>query len=317
MRFFILMMLGVVLGGCVRSEGPQWAGALELPRGGAPLDEGAARVLASPGTLVAGEPVIQETVLWPLPMISRKYRVDLDGESGRPVVSDYSMVGLGVPLAYLPVQFSFSQYVYPAEGGEPVHSLKRRYWPWWSWAGTEGEAPEMEGLVSADLHGIPLLYEYGTEAGPAWFFSDTEQSLATHQEFRFWTALWWIGPVFFDQVLEFENDGGAPVREAATYFFPLFLGRAPGALLWTSSAVERREEGQVTTSRGHGPLLGYAGYHSSRVTEGPGEGSGRTMLLGGIPWWDSTRVDGETGERRRTIGPLWGMFGLLTFSAGE
>lgn len=298
----LVLFLPIFLAGCGARVPTPWLADMEVPRGGEPLPEGLVEAARSWAEANPGEPVVhQEQSLWFLPIISKKYRLEYDPSREQVAVSDYLMVGIGIPMAYLPVRFWFSRYVYEDGGRDPVQSLERSYWPWWSDVTTEGEV--IDDTLEADLWGIPLLFESGSESGPSWYFSDTEDTFDTHMAFSFWTALWWIGPVWFDQVLTYEEEGVATI-ERGKFFFPLFLGRAPGALLWMSGWSEKESDviGLERTTI-HGPLLGYVLYNHR---ENERDGSHRTLLLGGLVWYDAKKDDSS----RRVIGPLWGLLGL-------
>ncbi|MCC5874698.1 MAG: hypothetical protein JJU11_00635 [Candidatus Sumerlaeia bacterium] len=291
-----------LIAACSRSAPPVWVGENALPRHGEPLPDG---MLEAARDWAAANPqekmLHQEQSLWALPIVSRKYRLEYDADTHQLAASDYLMAGIGIPYAYLPVRFSFSRYVYTEDGPSPAQQLERSYWPWWSDVYTSGDV--VDDTLEAELWGIPLLFEYGSEAGPSWYFSDTEDTFDTHMEFSFWTALWWLGPVWFDQVLTYEEDGVHTV-EKGKFFFPLFLGRAPGALLWMSGWSEKESDTiGIERTTIHGPLLGYALYNR---TENETKMSHRTLILGGLGWMDSRADDASP----RVVGPLWGMFGL-------
>lgn len=297
-----LLVLITAMAGCSRTSPPPWVGENGPPRHGESLADGALDAAREWAATNPGEEAVhQEESLWFLPIVSRKYRLEYNPDTHQMAASDYLMVGLGIPYAYLPIRFSFSRYVYDEDDASPVQQLERSYWPWWSDVYTSGDV--IDDTLEADLWGIPLLFEYGTEAGPSWYFSDTEDSFDTHMAFSFWTALWWIGPVWFDQVLTYEEDGVETV-EKGKFFFPLFLGRAPGALLWMSGWTEKESDTiGVERTTIHGPLLGYALYN--RV-ENETTRRHRTLILGGLGWMDA-RADAEAP---RVVGPLWGFFGL-------
>ena len=297
--------------GCSRTgTAPTLADEVVLPRGGAPLSSEAARAIrtaANEAEELSAEGLVQERVFWALPVVSRKFRVDHTPGSNDIVISDYSMIALGIPKMYLPIQFSFSRYEYPAHGGDPDWYLQRRYWPWWSWV-DQSEDPLMStDVLEADLGGIPLLYESGSERGPSWYFSDTETTFNTEQEFSFFTAAWWLGPLFFDQKLTGENEEGNPRITDGYYLFPLTLGLAPGALLWTSTDRAETDGPRQYDVTAHGPLLGYLGYYRERDNAGEDAGSRRLLWLGGALWYEAADPD-RVGV---VAGPLWGLGGLL------
>lgn len=306
-KILSLLVAALVLTGCTTVAPSRKMGIDGLPRGGSALSaETASAIVSRSAKDPAAPAVAQRTTLWPFPLVAKKYRVEHDEERGVISVSDYSMVGLGGPMSYAAMQFSFSRHEYPETGGEAVGSLRRRYWPWHSWVTTRGE-PVRE--IAVDVKGVPLLFEWGRESGPNWYFEDFSTDFRERQSFRFWTALWYLGPVYFDRVLKTEEADGSTTTEDATYFFPLFLGRAPGALLWMSQGVEITNGDDVRRIDGHGPLLSYAGYYRTRHLAGDRKGDASTSVLGGLLWYYDRDLHSDD-KPRRTVGPLWGFGGL-------
>lgn len=302
-RFRLLCLMLTFLTGCAHKRLDPRLASADLPRGGEPIETDVFSMLSAQ---TSEEPAVQITNYWPLPQVARKYRIDVKEGGEEIVVSDYSMIALGIPYAYLPIQFSFSRYVYTEAETEPRSETRRRYLPWKSWKTQEGT---QDPGLQADVQGIPVLYEHGTETGTNWYFEDFSSAMNEKRSFSFWTALWWIGPVYFDDEVVIPQENGGETILTGTYFFPLFLGRAPGALLWMSGDSQRASPSQTIESRFHGPLAGYAGYHTSRVTAGEDKDSFTRLLLGGLLWYDSATGTPDSESRNRISGPLWGLFG--------
>jgi len=303
--FRILAIMGLMMAcltGCTTKTNISSPAHQVAPWGGADLNPGDYEILA----IESARRPIENRSWWGLPLVSRKYLIETSDDGQSLAVSDYSMIGLGIPYAYLPLQFSFTRYNYESDQTESTGRVKRRYWPWYSWASTRGD---VDGELEAELFGIPLLFEYGRESGPIWYFDDFNHDLDTRQSFSFWSALWWIGPVHFDSTTTGTRENGDPYEIDAQYFFPLFLGRGPGAIVWYSQNRTETEAGQRVNEIAHGPLLGYAGWIDRTYTLGPRAGDHTRLLLGGLLWYDGASGQPGSSQRNRTVGPLWGLVG--------
>lgn len=290
------------LAGCASGGGSASLRNADLPRGNQPLGPSV--------WMAAGEPgPAQDWWRWqfaPLPHYSAKNHFEIDASRRTAASSHYRMVGLGVPYAYLPLEFSFSRRIYERGTEEPVGSLVRRWSPFWSSQHIEGA---MDDVLVVDVSGIPLLWERGYEKGPSWYFDDFVPGFDDTMEFSFFTLLWWIGPMEFRLNREWTDEDGRPAASTARYFAPLFLGRGPGFLLWSDYREVERSGGARTETRGHGPLFGYPLYWSRRTR--PEEGGARLdrLVLGGILWNDRVQRDDSLRTTDSAHGPLWGAFG--------
>jgi hypothetical protein len=299
-RLLFLLACAALLAGCVSGSRSGPLAGIDLPRGRDKVGPSLWMAAGQPGVPLEAR---AETLL-PLPVVSAKNRLGIDEARRVADSSHYRMVALGVPYAYLPLEFSFSRAIYQPGTEAPTGRLVRRWSPLWSWSKVEGEIDDV-----LEVSGFPLLWEKGREAGPVWYFDDFATGFDERWEFEFFTLFWWIGPMDFDLRKTWTGEDGEPREVNSRFFAPLFLGRGPGFLLWSDfKESERGPEGLVTT-RGHGPLLGWPLYRATRTLPAQGNPRIDRLVLGGLLWNDRIQRD-ETRQTSDSVhGPLWGAVG--------
>ena len=297
--------------GCSTTQKAKELESIQPPAGGGNLtaDVWAAADAAPPERRLADH----KSFFWPLPVVSHKTWFEIGPDRQKAVSSHASRYALGFPYEYLPLENSYSKYLYQRGTEEPIGTVRRRSNLFWSWAGTSGNpGPELE----VEAKGIPLFAEWGHEKGYAWYFDEMVQDRSTFRDSKFHTTLWSLGPAWFTVSDQQQLIGGKTYTTQEHYFHPLYLGRLLGIILWGDYHQKIDSPTDQYTTVGHGPLMGYpVWYTQNRKLNHPDHAEGNLdqvgkikMVIGGLGYFEYER--GDNGEYTEKVkGPLWGLFG--------
>ena len=295
--------------GCTSGNTPRAFAATKLPRGGAPISD---TVWAATDNQKAGVTIKPATtnLIVGAPFVSRKRWFEVNPERTGAEASDFSMITVGLPYQYIPLQFSFSKYLYQRGQAEPVGKLERRFTPFWSYVKTTGDVGDN---IAIDVKGVPLIAEWGREKGYGWYFDDFIHTRNEAREFNFIATLWWLGPTWYNVASAERKEGGRIENFKGNYFTPLLLGKALGFVLFTTYQTRTWDDQKDSTNRAYGPLMGYAGYYqyntTTKVSEAESVTDSKRYVLGGALWYDGATRHADSAKDNTVHGPLWGLFG--------
>lgn len=309
--FLNLAVAGLALAatGCTSGSTPNALAAARLPRGGAPISDTVWAAADAEKPEVTIRPATSNLIIG-APFVSRKRWFEINPERNGAEASDFSMITVGLPYQYIPLQFSFSKYLYQRGQPQPVGKLERRFNPFWSSVKTTGDVGDN---IDIDVKGIPLIAEWGREKGFGWYFDDFIHSRNDAREFKFIATLWWLGPTWYNVASAERKADGRLENFTGNYFTPLLLGKALGFVLFTTYQTRTWDDQKDSNNRAYGPLMGYAGYYhyqtTTQISQSESKTDARRYVLGGALWYDGTTRHTESANDHTVHGPLWGLFG--------
>ncbi len=240
---------------------------------------------------------------FPIPFFVTKSALEISPDRRSAAKSDYDLIGFGFPEFYFPLFFNSSKTYYEKGNLSPVGRAARHYHPLYSGSTMDGKT---DGNPTFEAAGFPILAEWGTESGDAWYFSEYEKKFGAKEEITFDSLVWWLGPAWGKKT---RIEPGGLTKTETKAFFPSYFAKNLGPFFWSDyQSVKTLSDDSTKTIRGHGPIFGLPTWFEYESTTPEGKAFETRLLLGGILWWDRD-LKNEFGYEYESHGPLWNMFG--------